>query len=275
MKLPLSWLNEYIKFEKSFDEISENLTMIGNEVESIDQIGNISGVIVCEILEINKHPNADKLQITKLYDGSNYYSVVCGAPNIRTGQKIFLATIGTKLPDPDNNTFFEIRKSKIRGEVSEGMICSEKELGLSDDHKGIMVLNNEFKLGDPINKYYSDTILNIDVTPNRVDCLSIIGLARDISAKFSENIKFKYKNSLKLSNKNNVQILDSDICPRYSGVIIDSIKIEESPKWLKDKLKLIGERPINNIVDITNYVMFEIGQPLHALNFSQIALMLQ
>lgn len=270
MKLPLSWLNEYIKFEKSFDEIAENLTMIGNEVESIDQIGNISGVIVCEILEINKHPNADKLQITKLYDGSNYYSVVCGAPNIRIGQKIFLATIGTKLPDSDNDTFFEIKKSKIRGEVSEGMICSEKELGLSDDHKGIMVLNNQFKLGDPIKKYYSDTILNIDVTPNRVDCLSIIGLARDISAKFSENIKFEYKNSLKLSNKNNVQILDSDICPRYSGVIIDSIKIEESPKWLKDKLKLIGERPINNIVDITNYVMFEIGQPLHAFDLSQI-----
>tara|TARA_B110000438_G_scaffold239657_1_gene238009 strand:- start:3054 stop:5444 length:2391 start_codon:yes stop_codon:yes gene_type:complete len=270
MKLPLSWLNEYVNFDKSSEEISDNLTMIGNEVESIDLIGNIPGVIVCEILEINKHPNADKLQITKLYDGLKYYSVVCGAPNIETGQKIFLATIGTKLPDPENNTFFEIKKSKIRGEVSEGMICSEKELGLSDEHKGIMVLNNEFKLGDPIKKYYSDTILNIDVTPNRVDCLSIIGLARDISAKFSENIIFKYKNSLEPASKNNVEILDTNICPRYSGVIIDSVKIEESPEWLKDKLKLIGERPINNIVDITNFVMFEIGQPLHAFDLSQI-----
>jgi phenylalanyl-tRNA synthetase beta chain len=270
MKLPLSWLNEYVNFDKSFEEISENLTMIGNEVESIDQIGDISGVIICEILKINKHPNADKLQITKLYDGSNYYSVVCGAPNIEVGQKIFLATIGSKLPDPENNTFFEIKKSKIRGEVSEGMICSEKELGLSDDHKGIMVLDNEYKLGDTLKKYFSDTILNIDVTPNRVDCLSIVGLARDISAKFSENIKFTYKNSLKSKNNNNVEILDTDICPRYSGVIIDSVKIEESPKWLKDKLKLIGERPINNIVDITNFVMFEIGQPLHAFDLSQI-----
>tara|TARA_B110000438_G_scaffold303284_1_gene364097 strand:- start:2823 stop:5213 length:2391 start_codon:yes stop_codon:yes gene_type:complete len=270
MKLPISWLNEYVTFEKSFEEISENLTMIGNEVESIEQIGNIPGVIVCEILEIIKHPNANKLQITKLYDGLNYYNVVCGAPNIKKGQKIFLATIGTKLPDPENNTFFEIKKTKIRGEISEGMICSEKELALSDDHKGIMVLDDEFKLGDSLKKHYSDIILNIDVTPNRVDCLSIIGLARDLSAKFSENIKFTYKNSLTPIKKNTVEIIDNDICSRYSGVIIDSVKIDESPKWLKDKLKSIGERPINNIVDITNFVMFEIGQPLHAFDLSKI-----
>jgi len=270
MKLPISWLNEYVNFEKSFEEISENLTMIGNEVESIEQIGSISGVIVCEILDIIKHPNADNLQITKLYDGSNYYKVVCGAPNIKIGQKIFLATVGTKLPDLEKNTFFEIKKSKIRGEISEGMICSEKELGLNDNHEGIMVLNDQFKLGDSLKKHYSDTILNIDVTPNRVDCLSIIGLARDLSAKFSENIKFVYKNSLSPIDKNTVEIVDTDICPRYSGIIIDSVKIDESPKWLKDRLKSIGEKPINNIVDITNFVMFEIGQPLHAFDLSKI-----
>ncbi len=271
MKLPVSWLNEYINFKKSDEEISENLTMIGNEVESIEKSGNIDGVIVGEIKKIIPHPNADKLKLTIVFDGNNEIQVVCGAPNIEEGQKIFLATPGTKLP-LENGSTFEIKKSKIRGEISEGMICSEKELGLSDNHEGIMVLDNSFLIGDPLSKYFSETVFDIDVTPNRVDCLSIVGLARDLSAKFSTKLNFNYSNDFDIDNsKGIVEILDEKICPRYSGIILDSVNIADSPDWLKSKLISIGERPINNVVDITNYVMFEIGQPLHAFDLDKIS----
>ena len=271
MKLPISWLNEYINFKKSDEEISENLTMIGNEVESIEKSGNIDGVIVGEIKKIIPHPNADKLKLTIVFDGNNEIQVVCGAPNIEEGQKIFLATPGTKLP-LENGSTFEIKKSKIRGEISEGMICSEKELGLSDNHEGIMVLDNSFLIGDPLSKYFSETVFDIDVTPNRVDCLSIVGLARDLSAKFSTKLNFKYSNEFVIDNsKGIVEISDEKICPRYSGIILDSVNITDSPDWLKSKLISIGERPINNVVDITNYVMFEIGQPLHAFDLDKIS----
>ena len=162
MKLPISWLNEYINFKKSDEEISENLTMIGNEVESIEKSGNIDGVIVGEIKKIIPHPNADKLKLTIVFDGNNEIQVVCGAPNIEEGQKIFLATPGTKLP-LENGSTFEIKKSKIRGEISEGMICSEKELGLSDNHEGIMVLDNSFLIGDPLSKYFSETVFDLSL----------------------------------------------------------------------------------------------------------------
>ena len=271
MKLPISWLNEYINFKKSDEEIYENLTMIGNEVESIEKSGNIDGVIVGEIKKIIPHPNADKLKLTIVFDGNNEIQVVCGAPNIEEGQKIFLATPGTKLP-LENGSTFEIKKSKIRGEISEGMICSEKELGLSDNHEGIMVLDNSFLIGDPLSKYFSETVFDIDVTPNRVDCLSIVGLARDLSAKFSTKLNFNYSNDFDIDNsKGIVEILDEKICPRYSGIILDSVNITDSPDWLKSKLISIGERPINNVVDITNYVMFEIGQPLHAFDLDKIS----
>jgi len=271
MKLSINWLKDYVNFNKSIEEISETLTMIGNEVETINITGDIPGVIVVEIQEINQHPNADKLQLAKVFDGNQSYNVVCGAPNIKEGQKVFLATIGTKLPDPSNNSFFEIKKSKIRGEVSEGMICSEKELGISENHEGIMVLPNDYFLGESINKYYSETVLDIDVTPNRVDCLSVIGLARDLSAKFSSKLKFDYSINYEINEKNKiVEIKDPSLCPRYTGVTIDSVTISESPEWLKQRLISIGERPINNVVDITNYVMFEMGQPLHAFDLDKI-----
>ena len=271
MKLSINWLKEYIEFNKTLDEISENLTMIGNEVESIETKGTIPGVIVAEIQHISFHPNADKLKLAKVFDGNKSYNIVCGAPNIEEGQKIFLATIGSKLPDPSNDSYFEIKKSKIRGEVSEGMICSEKELGISNNHEGIMVLPKDYILGDSIEKYYSETVLDIDVTPNRVDCLSVVGLARDLSAKFSSKLNFNYSINYDLNEKNKiVEIRDSNLCPRYTGAIIDSVTISESPEWLKQRLISIGERPINNVVDITNYVMFELGQPLHAFDLDKI-----
>ena len=271
MKLSISWLKEYVGFNKSVKEISENLTMIGNEVESIDTTGDIPGVIVAEIQEISSHPNADKLKLAKVFDGKKSYNIVCGAPNIEEGQKIFLATVGSKLPDPSNDSLFEIKKSKIRGEISEGMICSEKELGISENHEGIMVLSSDHILGEPLGKYFSETVLDIDVTPNRVDCLSIVGLARDLSAKFSSKLNYTYSVNYELNEKNKiVEIQDPDLCPRYTGVTIDSVAIGESPKWLKERLISIGERPINNVVDITNYVMFELGQPLHAFDLDKI-----
>ena len=271
MKLSINWLKDYISLNKSVDEIADSLTMIGNEVEEIITTGDIPGVIVAEIKEIIPHPNADKLQLAKIYDGKNTLSVVCGAPNIKEGQKIFLATIGTNLPDPSNNSYFEIKKSKIRGELSEGMICSEKELGISDDHEGIMVLPNDYELGASISNYYSETILDIDVTPNRVDCLSVVGLARDLSAKFSQRLSFDYQVNYPIEEKTSIiAIEDKDICSRYTGIQIESVNIKESPDWLKKRLISIGERPINNIVDITNYVMFEIGQPLHAFDQDKI-----
>jgi len=271
MKLSISWLKEYIAFNKSVQEVSESLTMIGNEVESIETSGVIPGVIVAEIQEISSHPNADKLNLAKVFDGTHLYNVVCGAPNIKVGQRIFLATVGSKLPDPSNDSYFEIKKSKIRGEISEGMICSERELGIGDDHHGIMVLSSDHVIGESIEKYYSETVLDIDVTPNRVDCLSIVGLARDLSAKFSSRLNYSYSVNYESNKKNKiVEIKDPNLCSRYTGIIIDSVKVDESPEWLKKRLISIGEKPINNIVDITNYVMFELGQPLHAFDLNKI-----
>ena len=273
MKLPLNWLKEYVTYNISPEEIAENLTIIGLEVESISEIGMIAGVIVGEIQKISKHPNADTLKIVIVFDGTNKYKIICGAPNICVGQKIFFATPGTKLPDENSpEKFYLIKESKIRGELSQGMICSEKELGLGENHDGIMVLPKDFKLGDPISKYYGEIVMELDITPNRVDCLSITGIARDLSARIDKEFKFKYTNNHPNSKryKNNIQILDENICSRYTGVIIDNISISESPDWLKRRLISIGERPINNLVDITNYVMFEIGQPLHAFDLDKI-----
>ena len=273
MKLPLNWLKEYVTYNISPEEIAENLTIIGLEVESISEIGMIAGVIVGEIQKISKHPNADTLKIVIVFDGTNKYKISCGAPNICVGQKIFFATPGTKLPDENSpEKFYLIKESKIRGELSQGMICSEKELGLGENHDGIMVLPKDFKLGDPISKYYGEIVMELDITPNRVDCLSITGIARDLSARIDKEFKFKYTNNHPNSKqyKNNIQILDENICSRYTGVIIDNISIAESPDWLKRRLISIGERPINNLVDITNYVMFEIGQPLHAFDLDKI-----
>ena len=273
MKLPLNWLKEYVTYNISPEEIAENLTIIGLEVESISEIGMIAGVIVGEIQKISKHPNADTLKIVIVFDGTNKYKIICGAPNICVGQKIFFATPGTKLPDENSpEKFYLIKESKIRGELSQGMICSEKELGLGENHDGIMVLPKDFKLGSPISKYYGEIVMELDITPNRVDCLSITGIARDLSARIDKEFKFKYTNNHPHSKsyKNNIQILDENICSRYTGVIIDNISIAESPDWLKRRLISIGERPINNLVDITNYVMFEIGQPLHAFDLDKI-----
>ena len=276
MKVPISWLKNYINVdENNLDDLLHRLTLAGTEVESVEIQGNWEGVKVGQVLEISKHPNADRLSLVKVNSGdNNAIDVVCGANNLYVNQKIAFAPVGSKLFSPKSNKMETLKKSKIRGEVSNGMICSSLELGLGEDHDGILDLDNELEIGKNLEYYFSDTIIDFELTPNRPDCLGIYGIAREIAAVSDEVLKdLEVHNSTKL-NKNldnlEIEIEDKDLCKRYMGVVIDNVKIEESPQWLKSALISIGENPINNIVDITNFVMFEIGQPLHAFDYNKI-----
>ncbi|MBN1637909.1 MAG: phenylalanine--tRNA ligase subunit beta [Ignavibacteriales bacterium] len=270
MKISLNWLKEYIDLSDiTTEEISDKLTAAGLEIEEIiDQRKVFQNFVVGYVKEKQQHPNADKLSLCKVTDGQNIYNVICGAPNVDAGQKIPLAKIGATIPE--NN--FKISKAKIRGEVSEGMICSERELGISDNHAGIMVLNENVKVGNSLSDELGldDVIFDINVTPNRSDALSHIGIARDLSAIFNKPLKIpeiKLKESERDINElASVEILNSHDCPRYFAKVVTDVKIKESPEWLKKKLFNIGLRPINNIVDITNFVLYETGQPLHAFD---------
>ena len=284
MKISHSWLNNYLKLDLPIDEIADLLTDIGLEVEGIYEKENIKGglkgVVIGEVLYKSKHPNADRLAITKVDIGDNeVLQIVCGAPNVDIGQKVPVATVGTTLFNADES--FKIKKSKIRGEVSEGMICGADEIGLGEKTDGIMVLDSNIKSGTLASKYFeleSDIIFDIGLTPNRSDAMGHIGVARDLMTA----INYKKGNlqickpsveAFKVNNTSrtiNVQVKEPQICPRYSGVSISNVKIADSPKWLQDKLKSIDLKPINNIVDITNFVLHETGQPLHAFDLDKI-----
>ena len=276
MKVPISWIKNYINIdEDNLDDLLHRLTLAGTEVESVEVQGNWEGVKVGQVIEISKHPNADRLSLVKVNSGDNdAIDVVCGANNLYVNQKIAFAPVGSKLFSPKSNKMETLKKSKIRGEVSNGMICSSLELGLGEDHDGILDLDNELEIGKNLEHYFSDTIIDFELTPNRPDCLGIYGIAREIAAVSDANLKdLEVHYSSKLNkNLNNlkIEIEDNDLCKRYMGVVIDDVKIEESPQWLKSALISIGENPINNIVDITNFVMFEIGQPLHAFDYKKI-----
>ncbi len=274
MIVSLKWLKEYIDLEGiTTEEIVDKLTTSGSEVdEVIDKTSEFENIIVGLVESVEKHPNADKLSLCKVSDGNESYSVVCGAPNVAAGQKVPFAKVGAIIP----NGKFEIKSAKIRGEKSYGMICAEDELGLGDDHSGIMVLDENAIIGDPLSKALKldDIILDVAITPNRADSLSHIGLARDLAALF--NIKIKYPNTEiehTISHKNQyaeIIIENIESCPRYSAIVIKDTVVKESPEWLKDKLISIGLRPINNIVDVTNFVLHEMGQPLHAFDLSKL-----
>ncbi|MEE9431314.1 MAG: phenylalanine--tRNA ligase subunit beta [Melioribacteraceae bacterium] len=275
MIVSLNWLKDYIDLDGiSTEEIVEKLTTSGSEVdEVIDKAKDLNGIVVGLVEEVKKHPNADRLSVCKVTDGEKTYDVVCGAPNVAANQKVAFAKIGAIIP----NGKFEIKKSKIRGELSEGMICAEDELELGDDHDGILVLDEGAEIGqtfaDSIGM--NDVVLDIAITPNRADSLSHIGIARDLAAIFGRKVKYPTsENKYKINNNNELlQIVNEDIenCPRYSAVIIKEIEVKESPQWLKEKLTAIGLRPINNIVDATNFVLHEIGQPLHAFDLEELA----
>lgn len=268
MKVPISWLKEYVEFDASPEEIAEKLTFSGIEVEGIETVGGgREGLVVGEVLNVEPHPSADRLRLCRVSDGTDELPIVCGADNVETGAKVALAGVGVTLPGG-----IKIKKAKIRGEVSLGMLCAEDELGLSDDHSGIMILPPETKTGTPLSEVIGppETVLELEVTWNRPDCLCIIGVAREIAALFGSELKIP-EISLKESDQPtsefvNVKIDEPELCSRYTARALSDVKIAPSPTWMQKRLNLCGIRPINNIVDITNYVMLECGHPLHAFD---------
>lgn len=283
MKISYNWLKEYIKTDLAPEELSVILTNIGLEVESMETFqsvkGGLEGLVIGKVMECSKHPDADKLSLTKVDVGTGeLLSIVCGAPNVAAGQKVVIATIGTTLYFGEETVV--IKKGKIRGQESHGMICAEDEIGLGTSHEGIMVLDESAKIGQEAKEYFkieNDIVFEIGLTPNRVDGSSHIGVARDLAAYLSQTKSTSYTrpsvDNFKVDNTSlsiPVEIKNTEACPRYSGVTISKIKIKESPDWLKNKLKAIGLKPINNVVDITNFVLHETGQPLHAFDAKYI-----
>lgn len=288
MKISYNWLKTLINIDLTPEQVDEYLTSSGLEVEGIDAFesikGGLKGIVIGEVIEKEKHPDADKLSLTKVnVGGTELLSIVCGAPNVAAGQKVLVATIGAKLY-PTTGEPFEIKKSKIRGAVSEGMICAEDEIGLGTGHDGILILPASAQVGMPAAEFYKleqDHILEIGLTPNRADAASHYGVARDLAAILNcknntDTFKAEMHNILELptaSNLNKVEIVieNTEACKRYSGLVISGITIKPSPDWLKNYLTAIGLRPINNIVDITNFVLHDLGQPLHAFDLEKIS----
>ena len=283
MKISLNWLQQYIKLDLEVNQISEFLTDTGLEVEGIEEIesikGGLKGIVIGELVTCHQHPNADRLKVTTVNIGESVLDIVCGAPNIAVGQKVLVATIGTVLYDGEES--FKIKKGKIRGEVSMGMICAEDELGLGSSHDGIMVLPNELEVGTLASDYFkieNDTVFEIGLTPNRSDAMGHFGVARDLKTVLNHNgseleMCLPTLKQFKTDNNNlsiSVEVENSELCPRYSAVSISGIKIEPSPEWLKNRLKSIGIESKNNIVDVTNFVLHETGQPLHAFDAKKI-----
>jgi len=278
MLVPFSWLKKYVKINSSPAEIAHLLTMGGVEIDEIRSFGDNldSNLIIGKVLSIKKHPNADHLSIanTKI-DNNKELSIICGAPNLKSGQLVVIALPGTKLFNPKTNKYQSLKETTIRGISSSGMICSEIELGIGSDHNGILVLGSDAKIGQPAKEYLFDTILNANITPNRPDCLSILGIAREIAALSNQTINepdLNYQETAtSIHDLVSIQIEDPDLCSRYSAKLIKGVEIKDSPPWLKQYLNKVGKRSINNIVDITNFVMLEYGQPLHAFDFDLIA----
>lgn len=272
MRIPINWLKEYVDVKISAKELSDFLTMSGTENEILQaEKGSFEGIVVGEILKIEKHPNADKLQITKTFVGKETLQIVCGAPNIEVGQKVPVALIGTQIGE------FEIKEAELRGVKSHGMLCSEAELGISDDHSGIMILDPRSKVGESLSNALStgDTVLEAELTSNRGDCLSMLGIAGEVSVITGQKMKMPavkiQERKEKASDLLSVEIRNKDLCRRYIGRVIKNVKIGPSPKWMQDRLSASGVRPISNVVDVTNYVMLEMGQPLHAFDADKIS----
>jgi len=272
VKVSLRWLSDYVNISAPLEEVSERLTMAGVEVGEMEVVGGgWKNVVVGRIVGVDAHPNADRLGLVTVDLGVQESTVVCGAPNLEVGDKVAFAHVGAQLIDGHSGEVIQLGPAKIRGVVSEGMVCSEKELGISDEHEGIMVLPSEAPVGIPLSEYLGDTILDFDITPNRPDCLSVVGIAREIAALTGKklNIPEVHYDELEspIDSFASVEIVDPDLCPRYCAGLLTGVKVTSSPQWLQQRLLACGMRPINNIVDITNYVMLEYGQPLHAFDY--------
>lgn len=286
MDLSYKWLSEYFDIELTAEKIGEILTSTGLEVGSIQKKehikGGLKGVVVGKVITCVKHPNADTLSVTTVDIGNkDLLDIVCGAPNVAEGLTVAVATVGCTLYPTDDENGFKIKKSKIRGEISEGMLCAEGELGIGNSHKGILILDKDAKPGTPLYEYMNfedDYIIEVDITPNRVDGASYIGAARDIVASLKSKgakINLLYPDISDFKNTDesltiDIDVQDTNACPIYTGLTITDLKIAQSPQWLQSKLRAMGLNPVNNVVDITNYVLFETGQPLHAFDIDKI-----
>ncbi|MBK0378397.1 phenylalanine--tRNA ligase subunit beta [Mucilaginibacter segetis] len=280
MKISYNWLKEFIDTDKTPEELSTILTGTGLEVESLEKVqaipGGLEGLVIGYVTECVQHPNADRLKVTKVdVGGVEPLQIVCGANNVAAGQKVVVATVGTTVY-PTAGEPFKINRSKIRGEVSEGMICAEDEIGLGTDHAGIMELDADAVVGTPAKSYFKlndDHMYEIGLTPNRADAMSHLGTARDIAAYLKLEVKKPDVSAFKVNNTSSpikVIVENEQASPRYSGISISGIKVADSPQWLKERLAVIGVRSINNVVDVTNYVLHELGQPLHAFDAAAI-----
>ena len=275
MKAPLNWLRDYVDITLPPAELADRLTLAGFEVGEMRAIGgNWDNIVVGQVVAVNPHPDADRLRLATVDLGTDQQTVVCGAPNLNAGDKIAFAHVGARLIDPHSGHLAELKSARIRGVVSNGMICSEKELGISDSHEGIMVLSPGAPAGTPLADYLGDTVLDLDITPNRPDCLSVVGIAREVAALSGQSLhipEISYEETATtIDEQISIEIADPDLCPRYCASLITGVKIAESPGWMQERLLACGMRPINNIVDITNYVMLEYGQPLHAFDYDKI-----
>ncbi|MCW9038612.1 phenylalanine--tRNA ligase subunit beta, partial [Altibacter sp.] len=286
MKISYNWLKQFVNIDWDAQKTGELLTDLGLEIEGIESFtsapGGLQGIVVGEVIACEQHSNADRLKVTKVAIGDGpHLQIVCGAPNVAVGQKVPVATIGTTLYDAEGKPW-EIKKGKIRGEVSEGMICAEDELGLGQSHEGILVLNKKLKPGTELASVYSvenDKVFEIGLTPNRADAMSHWGVARDLRAGLlqkgmSVELITPSTSSFHIDNRTlkiDVQVKDTKLAPRYCGVTLSGLKVTASPDWLQNRLKAIGLAPINNVVDATNYVLHELGQPLHAFDAAKIS----
>ncbi|MBE0480619.1 MAG: phenylalanine--tRNA ligase subunit beta [Dehalococcoidia bacterium] len=275
MRISLKWLKDYIDLTLPVAELAGKLTMSGNEVGSIEKIGgDWDNVLIGRVTALEKHPNADRLLLATVDLGAESLTVVTGAPNLREGQKVPFAKVGAELIDGYTGKRSRLKPVKIRGVSSAGMVCSEKELGLSDQHEGIMVLPEDAPVGRPLSEYLGDSVLDIKTTPNRSDCLSVIGISREVAALTGRTPRapeISYREGDEPAGKHiSVEIHDPAFCSRYCASLVTGVKIGPSPYWMQERLLASGMRPISNIVDITNYVMLEYGQPLHAFDYKEI-----
>jgi len=274
MKVPLSWLKQYVDVDLPAQELAHRLTMAGIEVGEVDVIGGWSEVFVGHVKDVRPHPNADRLRLCVVTTGSEEMEVVCGAPNVAANQNICFAKVGANIYNTHTERHETLEAAKIRGVESQGMICSAVELGLGDDHSGIIVLPEDAPVGTLLDDYLGDTVLDLELTPNRLDCLSVLGVAHEVAALTGKTVQepeADYEESgAAISDQVKISVADPDLCRRYTASLLLGVKIGPSPQWLQDRLTRAGLRPINNVVDVTNFVMLEYNQPLHSFDYDLI-----
>ena len=274
MRVPLSWLRQYVDVDLPVQELAHRLTMAGIEVGEVEVIGGWKEVFVGHVTDVRPHPNADRLRLCVVTTGAEELEVVCGAPNVASGQKICFAKVGANIYNTHSERHETLEAAKIRGVESQGMICSGIELGLGDDHSGIIVLPDDAPTGTPLDDYLGDTVLGLELTPNRLDCLSVLGVAHEVAALTGKTVRepeASYEESgPPITEWVNISVDSPELCRRYTASLLLGVKIGPSPQWLQDRLTRAGLRPINNVVDVTNFVMLEYNQPLHSFDYDLI-----